>query len=757
LSNAAGAPVAVSVGNNNQSTVYSGYLAGTGSLVKIGSGTLTLSPSNSTFAGDVVLNSGTLFADPTDLQNSTIDAEGGDLRFPSSSPLVGGLKGSGNLILNIAQLGLGYNNQSTTYSGCLAGTVSWWKVGSGTLTLAGANTFSGSTTNNQGTIRLANGNALQNSTYVGNGGTLSFGALTSATLGGLAGSSGTLTLNNAAGSAVALSVGNNNQSTVYTGYLAGTGSLVKIGSGTLTLSPSNSTFAGDVVLNSGTLFADPGNLQNSTIDAEGGDLRFPSSSPLVGGLKGSGNLVLNIAQFGVGNNNKSTTYGGCLVGTVSLWKLGSGTLTLAGANVFSGTTANTNGAICLANVNALQYSTYASLGGTLSFGTLTSATLGGLTGDSGTLTLCNAAGEPVALSVGNNNQSTVYGGCLAGTGSLVKVGSGTLTLGSSSSTFAGDTVLNSGAILLADSSALQQSTVDAEGGAIRFAATSASVSIGGLKGCGNLAILNADQFSVGCNSQSTTYSGRLAGTASLWKLGSGALTLTGANTYTGGTYVNSGALVIQGDAATAAVFAGASTDIGAGKLVFAYAAGGSAAGNSISDQVNAILTASYNGGTDSWASGVIHSALANANSTASYALGWSNNTATSEVTVKVVLYGDATMDGTVNIYDLGQVLANYNQSGVWAAGDFNYDGTINIYDLGQVLANYNASLSLSGAELNVSGYPTLDGQALAALQAAGVNVVPEPGTLALLAAGLTGLLAYAQCRRRAASCVPRSG
>jgi hypothetical protein len=75
-------------------------------------------------------------------------------------------------------------------------------------------------------------------------------------------------------------------------------------------------------------------------------------------------------------------------------------------------------------------------------------------------------------------------------------------------------------------------------------------------------------------------------------------------------------------------------------------------------------------------------------------------------------------------------------------------GGRNIYDLGKVLANYNKSLTLTGVDVNTSEYPALDGEAVAALEAAGVNVVPEPGTLGLLTAGLVGLLARAWRRRR---------
>jgi hypothetical protein len=63
---------------------------------------------------------------------------------------------------------------------------------------------------------------------------------------------------------------------------------------------------------------------------------------------------------------------------------------------------------------------------------------------------------------------------------------------------------------------------------------------------------------------------------------------------------------------------------------------------------------------------------------------------------------------------------------------------VNVDDLTWVLAKYNQTLS--GVIVDGSG---LDGQAIGMLGAAGVKVVPEPGTLAMLFAGLIGLIAYA--------------
>ena len=116
---------------------------------------------------------------------------------------------------------------AATLSGLLSGPGGLTKVDSGTLTLAAANTFSGNTLVSGGTLALGSPQALQLSTLDTSGsGAVSFTSLSSATLGGLTGS-GTLSLLKS----VALSVGNNNVSTTFSGVLNGPGSLIKIGSG----------------------------------------------------------------------------------------------------------------------------------------------------------------------------------------------------------------------------------------------------------------------------------------------------------------------------------------------------------------------------------------------------------------------------------------------------------------------------------------------------------------------------------------------
>jgi fibronectin-binding autotransporter adhesin len=142
---------------------------------------------------------------------------------------------------------------AVTFSGQISGSGGLNKLGNGTLTLLTANSYSGNTTISRGTLTLANANALQGTTldYDGYGGTLSFGSLTAATLGGLKGNQN-LAIRNASSAAVALSVGGNGESTTYSGQLSGGGSLKKLGAGTLTLAGNNS-YLGSTTVSAGTL------------------------------------------------------------------------------------------------------------------------------------------------------------------------------------------------------------------------------------------------------------------------------------------------------------------------------------------------------------------------------------------------------------------------------------------------------------------------------------------------------------------------
>jgi autotransporter-associated beta strand protein len=168
----------------------------------------------------------------------------------------------------------GGNGASTTYGGVIEGTSTSGliKVGAGTMTLSGANTFTGRTEVNQGTLTLngslaggvaigagaalninnASGNAIGDSSAVtldGAGATLAFNT-TSETVGSIA-SSGNNGAINLGGNL--LTTGGNNANTTYGGTISGTGGrLTKTGSGTMTLSGAN-TYTGITTVNQGTL------------------------------------------------------------------------------------------------------------------------------------------------------------------------------------------------------------------------------------------------------------------------------------------------------------------------------------------------------------------------------------------------------------------------------------------------------------------------------------------------------------------------
>ncbi len=159
----------------------------------------------------------------------------------------------------------------------------------------------------------------------------------------------------------------------------------------------------------------------------------------------------------------------------------------------------------------------------------------------------------MTLQVGTNNDSTTYSGIISGPGGLTKAGTGTLTL-AAASTFSGPTMVLNGALQLSNSQAAKNSSVTLQsGGGLVFAPGIGRFSVGSLAGSANIALSdlagNAVTLQAGNNNASTTYSGILSGSGSLFKFGSGVLTLSAANTYTGGTQFAGGVVNISSDAA----------------------------------------------------------------------------------------------------------------------------------------------------------------------------------------------------------------
>ena len=156
-------------------------IGGTAGLKLNGPGTLVLGTAN-TFTGDVVVTQGTLELGAAGAlpSGSPLNlASGTTLNLAGFAATLGRLEGAGNIALGAAHLAVA-QSQKSTYSGVISGTGGLAKSGSGTLTLTGANTFSGATSITGGLLRL-NGSAA-NSAFTVSGGTLTgnatVGALT---------------------------------------------------------------------------------------------------------------------------------------------------------------------------------------------------------------------------------------------------------------------------------------------------------------------------------------------------------------------------------------------------------------------------------------------------------------------------------------------------------------------------------------------------------------------------------------------------
>jgi autotransporter-associated beta strand protein len=123
-----------------------------------GSATVNINAAN-TVNGTTSINGGTVrVADPLGLQKSTVTVNSNNsIAFSGSSAVLGGLAGAGNFNLPSSVLAVGANNANTSYGGALSGGGGLTKVGSGTLILTSSSTFSGPTLIDTGTLKLTSG------------------------------------------------------------------------------------------------------------------------------------------------------------------------------------------------------------------------------------------------------------------------------------------------------------------------------------------------------------------------------------------------------------------------------------------------------------------------------------------------------------------------------------------------------------------------------------------------------------------------
>lgn len=175
-----------------------------------------------------------------------------------------------------------------------------------------------------------------------------------------------------------------------------------------------------------------------------------------------------------------------------------------------------------------------------------------------------SASRTVTVSLGTNDvsKSLTISGVIGDGGNhynLIKAGPGRMLL-SGANTYGGETVISEGALIVSNTLALANSTLNYTNGTVEFGSNITTYTLGGLAGTVNsvnMGLTNvggtAIALAVGNNTSNTAYSGVLSGAGSLIKVGTGSLKLDGVSTYTGATTVSNGTLEVN------AVYAGGGT------------------------------------------------------------------------------------------------------------------------------------------------------------------------------------------------------
>jgi len=425
-----------------------------------------------------------------------------------------------------------------TLAGVLSGAGGLFKSGAGTWNLTGANTYTGGSFIDFGTLQLGSAGALGSSgTLTLRGGTLRFSASNTTDY----------SARFAAVATQAFNFDTNGQAVTLASALASSGgTLTKLGAGTLTLSGAN-TYDGGTAINAGILaLGSSGALGPSgTISFGGGTLQLTSSNTTDYSARFS--TAANQA-YAIDTNGQSVTFGGALTSSGgTLTKSGAGTLTLSGANTYTGGTTVGAGTLALGASNRLpDTGALAVSGGTFALGAFND-TVGAVTLTSGALTGTGGVLTGSAYAV----ESGTVSAALAGAGALTKSTAGTVTL-SGANTYTGGTAVNAGTLALGSSGALGSTgAISFAGGTLQFSASNAT------DYSARFAAVASQAFNFDTNGQAVTLASALASSGgTLTKLGAGTLTLSGANTYTGATTISAGTLQIGAGGTSGSVAGG---------------------------------------------------------------------------------------------------------------------------------------------------------------------------------------------------------
>jgi autotransporter-associated beta strand protein/parallel beta-helix repeat protein len=534
--------------------------------------------------GTIYLNGGTLAGGQATLSNPiVVDSSSSAVAPVGMLTLAGDISGSGRIYCtNIPYNGISDDVlQLAGHNGGFTGTFDQWEDSdNGTVTTQFVSPSAGSS---QAAWVIESGTLANNIDA-------NVSASPTIELGSLAGS-GTLR-NMVADSAVTYQIGGNNQSTEFDGIIAdgadssGPVALTKLGTGGLMLTGEN-TYSGATAVENGTLVVAYGDdrLPIGTVVTLGDDqgdsgvLQLGDGSTsynqTLAGLytsgDGSGNRVVgggtNLATLTLNldsGGGAPILFEGILGGegqnenSLALVKTGQDTLVLDGENTFGGGTTIDGGGL-------------GTLGNDTAFGTGSIYLTGGTFGGTGTL----------ANAIVVENDSTIVplgtltlAGDISGSGTIYcnnisypGISENVLKLAGHNGGFTGTfdqweysdngTITTQFVSPSADSS---QAAWVIESGVLAnnidpLVSASPTIALGSLSGSGTLSNMVANSavtYQIGGNNQSTEFDGVIedgadgSGTVALTKLGTGTLILTGANAYSGDTFIEHGTLVVAG-------------------------------------------------------------------------------------------------------------------------------------------------------------------------------------------------------------------
>jgi autotransporter-associated beta strand protein len=366
-----------------------------------------------------------------------------------------------------------------------------------------------------------------------------------------------------------------------TATLSGAYNLEKKGAGTLVLGGAN-TFSGGAVLTLGTLAVSNDlalgsgtfTLDAGTVRAEGGSRTITNAMSWAGNFSIGGSQDITFAGDATVaadrtitvDNTGVTTISGSFGDSKKIYKQGSGTLVLSGANsqaetyvqagvinvrnssalggtkktvVSDGAALELQGGLAMGNEALEIYGSGVSGGGALRSvsganswaGNITLKSAGTIAADADTLTISGNINQGAYAGTYAGSGNLTVSGIISGTGSLTKSGTGTLTL-SGVNTFSGGATISAGTVAINSSSSLGTAAATINAGTLKATETFTETR--------NFTLGSSSSTMEVDASKTFTVNGVMSGTGGLVKTGNGTLIVGGANTFTGTLSVNAG-------------------------------------------------------------------------------------------------------------------------------------------------------------------------------------------------------------------------